>query len=105
MIVSGKEFKPMVESDTSVFGVFTPRYYVSDTHTLCSVFYGWEAWANDWADTHTFVWGCGATPEEALKDLERKTTNHCPECGGSGPATGLGGLSGYEGPCHGGPYV
>jgi hypothetical protein len=29
----------------------------------------------------------------------------CPDCGGMGNATGMGGDSGYEGPCHGGPYA
>jgi hypothetical protein len=33
----------------------------------------------------------------------RAAATACPDCDGRGPATGCGGLSGYEGPCHTGP--
>lgn len=50
------------------------------------------------------------TPAEAREFRARMVAAlwppvHCPECGGAGRQTGVGGDSGYEGSCHYGPYL
>lgn len=56
---------------------------------------------------HAYAGRCpGVDPDELLRFRVAQKVAHrrpCPECGGTGSATGVGGLSGYEGPCHYGP--
>lgn len=45
-----------------------------------------------------------ASGRGAHKVISELSTRACSECGGLGTATGVGGMSGYEGSCHYGPW-
>lgn len=49
----------------------------------------------------------GVDPDALLRHRVAAQVAHraCAVCGGTGAATGLGGDSGYDGPCHGGPVM